>query len=292
MHGWGIFFLIASRTKKRYFYILLKNKVSFINCLLAHFLNSREYMQITKCFEVLQVESDAPWEAVKKSYYKLAKRLHPDLNTSSQDAETNLKEINQAFQVLRSHFRSQVNTSLVKEDRVVKNWERLIKKIQQNPNFKKVKESCAEYLSRLDGSIFQLDTHKTIQIPVSTAKRGGSVIMKSGKEKFEVKIPSGDWNRLSVSIPGKGQSSLFSSRRGDFIIDLHTPKSGMVTPRVFSSFYEMVIDRTRTGQVMTLNSSEGPIKFVLPRNTIDGQTFCLKSHLDSQHKHVLTIRLN
>ncbi|MEC7786617.1 MAG: J domain-containing protein, partial [Nitrospinota bacterium] len=40
-------------------------------------------MQITKCYEVLQVESDAPWQVVKKSYYSLAKKLHPDLNSSN-----------------------------------------------------------------------------------------------------------------------------------------------------------------------------------------------------------------
>lgn len=249
-------------------------------------------MQITKCYEVLQVESDAPWQVVKKSYYSLAKKLHPDLNSSNTDAETKLKEINQAFQILKSHFSNRANTSLVKNDRTFKNWENFFQKIQQNPNVKKIKDACADYLSRLDEKVFQLHVHKTIEIPVSTAKRGGSIFMKSGKEKFEVKIPSGDWNRLSVSIQGKGQSSLFSKRRGDFILDLHIPKNGIVTPRAFSSSYEMNVDRTKLGQVMTLNSSEGPIRFVLPRNTMEGQTFCLRSHLDSKHMHVLTVRLN
>ena len=249
-------------------------------------------MQITKCYEVLQVELDAPWQVVKKSYYSLAKKLHPDLNPSNSDAETKLKEINQAFQILRSHFSNQANTSLIENDRTFKNWENFYQKIQQNPNVKKIKDACADYLSRLDENVFQLHIHKTIEIPVSTAKRGGSIFMKSGKEKFEVKIPSGDWNRLSVSIEGKGQSSLFSKRRGDFILDLQIPKNGMVTPKTFSSSYEMTIDRTKLGQVMTLNSSEGLIRFVLPRNTIEGQAFCLRSHLDSKHKHILTVRLN
>ena len=249
-------------------------------------------MQITKCFEILQVESDAPWQAVKKSYCGLAKKLHPDLNSPSPEAETRLKEINQAFQILRSHFSNQVNTSLVKKDRTLKIWKNFFQKIQQNPNIKKIKDTCTDYLTSLDENIFQLNIHKTIEIPVSTAKRGGSIFMKSGKEKFEVKIPSGDWNRLSVRIPGKGQSSLFSNRRGDFILDLHLPKGGMIRPKVFSSSYEMAIDRTKLGQVMTLNSSEGSIKFVLPRDTLDGQIFCLRSHLDSRHMHMLTVRLN
>ena len=74
-------------------------------------------MQITKCYKVLQVELDAPWQVVKKSYYSLAKKLHPDLNPSNSDAETKLKEINQAFQILRSHFSNQANTSLIENDK-------------------------------------------------------------------------------------------------------------------------------------------------------------------------------
>jgi len=249
-------------------------------------------MEITKCFEVLKVESNAPWQVVKNSYYNLAKKLHPDLNSPSPGAETRLKEINQAFQVLKSHFSSQVSTSLTKEDRTLNNWKNFLKNIQENPNFKKIKDTFTDCLSRLDGSIFHLDIHKRIQIPVSTAKSGGSIFMKSGKEKFEVKIPSGDWNRLSIRIPEKGQSSLFSKRKGDFILNLHLPKSGMVIPKAFSSSYEMAVDKTRLGQVMTLNSSEGPIKFVLPRNTMEGQTFCLRSHVNSKHMHILTVRLN
>lgn len=249
-------------------------------------------MQLSKCFEILQVESDAPWQVVKKSYYNLAKKLHPDLNPSSPETESKLKEVNLAFQVLRSHFSNQIGMGLIKVDITSKTWDSLFQKIQQNPNFKKFKEGFADYLSRLDTSIFNLNIHKTIQVPVSTAKSGGSISMKAGKEKFEVKIPSGDWNQLSVSIPGKGESSLFSNRRGDFILNLQTPKSEIVESDSLSTFYEMAIDKTQLGRIMTLNSSEGPIKFVLPRSTVDGQTFCLKSQRDARHTHILTARLS
>jgi hypothetical protein len=53
--------------------------------------------------------------------------------------------------------------------------------------------------------------------------------------------------------------------------------------------YEMKIPKP-TG-VMTLNSSEGPIKFMLPRYTRDGQSFTLRSRADSKILHILTVRL-
>ncbi len=245
-------------------------------------------MQLTKCFEILQLESDAPWQVVKKSYYTLAKKLHPDLNPFSPDAELKFKEINQAFQVLRSHFGNPVGMSLVKVEASKNNWNFLLQRIRQNPKFRKWKENCSEYLTQLDTRVFQLDIHKKVHVPTSTAHSGVSIHMKAGREKFEVKIPSGDWNQMSLCIPGKGEASLFSKRRGDLILDLQMLKNEAIRPETSSSSYEMVIDKSKIGRVMTLNSSEGPIKFVLPRDTVTGQNFCLRSRIGS--RHILTVR--
>jgi len=249
-------------------------------------------MQLTKCFEILQVESGAPWQVVKKSYYSLAKRLHPDLNPLSPEAESKFKEINQAFQILRNHFGSPSVMSLVKIESSAKTWDVLLDRIRQNPLFRKWKEDCSEYLTQLDTRIFHLNIHKKVQVPPATAHSGASLHMKAGREKFEVKIPSGDWNQMSLCIPGKGEASLFSKKRGDLILDLQISKSEMVKPDTSSSTYEMVVDKAKIGRVLTLNSSEGPIKFVLPRNTMNGQTFCLRSRMGGGQNHVLTVRLS
>ena len=70
-------------------------------------------MQITKCFEILEVDNGAPWQVVKNSYYALAKKLHPDLNPSNLDAEMKFKKVNLAFQTLRAHFENPAGMSLV-----------------------------------------------------------------------------------------------------------------------------------------------------------------------------------
>ena len=247
-------------------------------------------MQLTECFKILQVEPGAPWQVIKKSYYSLAKRVHPDINPQSPNAESQFKEINQAFQVLRSHFSRPDEMALVKTK--AKTWSFLLQRIVRNPKLQKWKGDCATYLGQLDTRIFQLNIYKKIHVPISTAKSGASIYLKAGREKFEIKVPSGDWNQMSLSIPGKGESSLFSKRRGDLILNLQTPRMEMVRTGDSCFSYEMTIDKARIGSVMTLNSSEGPIKFSLPRNTMSGQTFCLKSRADSESKHLLTVRLD
>jgi len=56
--------------------------------------NKRDY------YEVLGVAKSASPEEIKKSYKKLAKQYHPDLNPDSKTAEEKFKEINEAFEVL------------------------------------------------------------------------------------------------------------------------------------------------------------------------------------------------
>ena len=51
-------------------------------------------------YEVLGVERTATQEEIKKSYKKLAKKYHPDLNQGDEEAESKFKEINFAYEIL------------------------------------------------------------------------------------------------------------------------------------------------------------------------------------------------
>lgn len=51
-------------------------------------------------YELLEVDRNASKEEIKKSYRKLAKKYHPDLNPGDDDAQEMFKEINFAYEVL------------------------------------------------------------------------------------------------------------------------------------------------------------------------------------------------
>lgn len=51
-------------------------------------------------YKVLQVERTATQEEIKKSFRKLAKKFHPDVNKNNPKAEEVFKEMNEAYGIL------------------------------------------------------------------------------------------------------------------------------------------------------------------------------------------------
>ncbi|XP_062204381.1 chaperone protein dnaJ GFA2, mitochondrial-like isoform X2 [Phragmites australis] len=58
-------------------------------------VNARDY------YDVLGVSKDASAPDIKKSYYALAKKFHPDTNKDDVDAEKKFQEVNRAYEVLK-----------------------------------------------------------------------------------------------------------------------------------------------------------------------------------------------
>ena len=51
-------------------------------------------------YEILGVGKSADENQIKKAYWKLAKKYHPDVNPGDQEAEDKFKEANEAYEVL------------------------------------------------------------------------------------------------------------------------------------------------------------------------------------------------
>ncbi len=59
-------------------------------------------------YQILGVKKDAKADEIKKSYRKLARRFHPDVNPNDKSAEEKFKEIQEAYDVLSDDKKRQV----------------------------------------------------------------------------------------------------------------------------------------------------------------------------------------
>jgi molecular chaperone DnaJ len=70
--------------------------IDFVCMILAtRGMNARDY------YDVLGVNKDASASDIKKAYYLLAKKFHPDTNKEDADAEKKFQEVQHAYEVLK-----------------------------------------------------------------------------------------------------------------------------------------------------------------------------------------------
>jgi curved DNA-binding protein len=84
-------------------------------------------MEFIDYYNVLELKKTATAEEIKKSYRKLARKYHPDVNPNNKEYEKKFKEINEANEVLSDKEKRK------KYDEFGKDWKHAdeIKKAQQ-----------------------------------------------------------------------------------------------------------------------------------------------------------------
>src|SRR6202521_3186885 len=75
-------------------------------------------------YKILGVARGASADDIKKTFRKLARKYHPDVNPGDKKAEEKFKEINEAYEVLSDHDKRR------KYDTLGPNWQE-----QFGPNF-------------------------------------------------------------------------------------------------------------------------------------------------------------
>ena len=242
-------------------------------------MNHLTTMKLSQCFMILNVTPRVTWEDVKKSYHQLAIKYHPDLNPRNLICENKFKELTSAFRILETHYknpkgngRQRVSSNIsVRPQSYAKDSlfsteanEEHHSNLSKTPGADKERKSgWSRWLQSLQVSfnkferkIFLLDRQKNIRIVPHTAANGGIIRLRNRKETFQVKIPSGDWNRMSLRIPEKGESSFFGKKRGDLVLNIQVIQSEQSDAGRSKFFYELHISREniKSSKVQTLDS--------------------------------------
>ena len=276
---------------------------------------------LLECYRMLNISPGVNWAMVKKSYRVLALKFHPDHHPGIEGCESRFKEISRAFKILESHYQSSERqecgysfdgsmegfpsdeSCAVNLETPSSSLQSFFKSILRRRVDKELvtdlKNQLIKSLGQLEKKVFKLDVEKEIKIGSSTVVRGGMVKVRQNQQNFKVLIPQGVWNRMKIRIPNKGETSWFRKKRGDLILDVQVISSDF---KVYAGerdlYYDfpVSIETIKKGKMHTLMTIQGVIKFVLPRNTINGQTFILKAKPSTKESlrtnHIVKIQLS
>jgi curved DNA-binding protein len=256
-------------------------------------------MEYQDYYKTLGVERSASPEEIKKSYRKLARQYHPDINPGNNDAEAKFKAINEAYEVLSDKEKRE------KYDRFGRDWQRY----QQGgggvdwgsagspfggagggADFSDFFESLfgggrargapgapGGGGLRMDGQDVDYQAEITLEEAFSGAERSVQFHSSNGQPRsITVKIPAGVDTGSRVRVAGEGGPGIGGGKRGDLYLvikvaphsrferrgdDLHTKaQTDIYTMLLGGEVRVPLLD----GKTVTLN---------VPSGTQNGKTF-------------------
>lgn len=257
-------------------------------------------------YETLEVSPNATAEEIKKSYRRLARKYHPDIN-KEVGAEDKFKEINAAYEILSDEqkrkqydqfgdamFGGQNFSDFARQN---VNLDDILNSIFGSSDiFDGLRSSRSGFRSSGFGgggfgnfsnfdrsgtarqSHQNLDVNAVVTIPFTVSINGGLVGVNVNNEQFDIKIPAGVKSGEVLRVKGKGRSS--GAIRGDVLLKIEvTPHPEYIrehddlTTTVNIPLKIALFGGTVSTKILTKDEN---VSIKIPQNAKNGQKFRLK----------------
>ncbi|MFN8483254.1 MAG: DnaJ C-terminal domain-containing protein [Anaerolineae bacterium] len=216
-------------------------------------------------YKVLGVDRNADEKEIKRAYRRLARKHHPDVNPGDKAAETQFKEINEAYEVLgdaekRKKY-DQFGSQWREYERAGVNPEDLFRQYggQGGPGGARVRYARPEDLQDMFGSaggfsdFFETlfgggmrgqgfgqgtarrpaataagdDREYGVEISLEEAFNGTTRLLTIGDRRIEVKIPAGVRTGSRVRVAGEGGPGVNGGPSGDLYLVVEVAPNAM-----------------------------------------------------------------
>ncbi|MFS7886547.1 DnaJ family protein [Helicobacter pylori] len=188
-------------------------------------------------YQTLNVSENASQDEIKKSYRRLARQYHPDLN-KTKEAEEKFKEINAAYEILSDEekrrqydqfgdnmFGGQNFSDFARSRRTSEDLDDILSSIFGRGGFSQRFSQNSQGFSGFNFSNFSnfapenLDMTVALNVSVLDTLLGNKKQVSINNETFSLKIPIGVEEGEKIRVRNKGKTGQMG--RGDLLLQIH-----------------------------------------------------------------------
>jgi DnaJ-class molecular chaperone len=248
-------------------------------------------------YQVLGVSKTASADEIRKSYRRLAKKLHPDLNPGDKAAEAKFKEVSAAHDLLsdaekRRRFDAGEIDASGQEQPPRGYWrdhageaggERYYRTASGEEAFADLGGVFAQMFGergrgRAADFDFAPDFSATLAVPFLTAAQGGRqrVDLPDGRT-IDIEIPEGAVDRQMLRLKGQGGTSQ-KGKAGDLYVELHIQPHAFLERKDSDIHMELpvTLHEAVLGGRVRVPTISGAVMLSVPAGSNTGTTLRLK----------------
>ena len=267
-------------------------------------------------FKILGISRNATDKEIKSAFRKLARQFHPDLHPHDEKAESEFKEINEAYEVLsdeakKKSYEEYLSYWFKNRDRNSRDFytENKDKQFDEYLNFDDFLSDLIGRFSEVGQDIYSnisfdknarslnLDAEFNLQISFLEALNGTKKNLLVNDERIEVKIPQGIETGSKIRIKNKGNILSGKGKRGDLLIEVSIKSHPIWKLKGLDVYADLPLslDEFALGANIKVASPQGDAYLSIPSGSLPEQKLRLEGqglhNLDTQGDLFFTLKL-
>ncbi len=242
-------------------------------------------------YQTLNVSENASQDEIKKSYRRLARQYHPDLN-KTKEAEEKFKEINAAYEILSdeekrrqydqfgdSMFGGQNFSDFARSRRTSEDLDDILSSIFGKGGFSQRFSQNSQGFSGFNFSNFapeNLDMTTTLNVSVLDTLLGNKKQVSINNETFSLKIPIGVEEGEKIRVRNKGKMG--RTGRGDLLLEIHIEEDEIYRREKddITQIFDLPLKTALFGGKIEIATWHKTLTLTIPPNTKAMQKFRIK----------------
>jgi len=232
-------------------------------------------------YEILGVAKDATADTIRKTYRKLARKHHPDVNPGDKKAEERFKDISTAYETLSDEKKRAAYDAEGAQPppRSYQQWQDA--RAQRSSRFDDGPSEFdfSELFNRARGPAAGGDLHATVQLDFRQAVEGAEVALElPGQGTVRVRIPPGADTGSVIRLAGRGQPGTRGGPAGDLVLETEVAPHPWLRREGLDLYLTLpvTLDEAYNGGSVEVPTFDGPVMLKIPARTQTGAKLRLR----------------